>query len=135
MNPKDPSIVSAQDTRPVWLRSKPLPWLAALLLGLIIGVAARHEITHQSATLDVEALITKGAIFHVYYNNQWTEPQLSAIRPNQWTHYRFTVPAHIISLRFAPSDETHAQTYVPTTVINGHHTRRSPSLDPLQLMD
>src|SRR2546430_17117211 len=99
MKPDVHSVILPLEIRPLRLRSTPLPWMAALLLGLIIGVVVRHEITHQSATLDVEARITKGAIFRVYYNNQWTEPQLAAIRPNQWTHYHFTVPSHLIALR------------------------------------
>lgn len=75
-------------------------WIIGLIMGAIAGTALRHEIAGQTATLRVDALITNGSIFRIYYNNDWEKPQDLPAVPNRWNQYVFTVPARLTALRF-----------------------------------
>jgi len=90
---------------------------AALLLGYFAGAGLRYALVQGVATLDVEAMITKGTVFRVYSDNTG-QPQLTSIHPGEWTHYKFHVPSRITSLRFDPSEETGAKAYIRSIVVS-----------------
>ncbi len=80
--------------------------IVALALGAVCGWRLHRSLERQDTTLLVDANISKGSVFRAYYNNQWSEPEVMAVVPNQWHVYAFHVPHEISSLRFDPSEQS-----------------------------
>ncbi len=108
-------------TSPVPRRRTPV-WLISVLcvaLGGSAGTALRHQIAGRSATLRVEALISGGTTFRIYFNNDWGKPQDLPVRPNEWVQYLFTVPARVTALRFDLPDQAARAAVRSISVSNG----------------
>ena len=80
--------------------------IAAMVIGAVCGWRLHHSLEKQDTSLLVDANISKGSVFRAYYNNQWSEPEVLPVVPNQWHVYSFHVPHEISSLRFDPSEQS-----------------------------
>ena len=72
------------------------------LAGIGLGWIVAHETRSNRVTVEIDAFISTGRTFSLYYNNLWSAPGVQAIVPNQWHLYEFGVPSQLTSLRLDP---------------------------------
>ena len=86
--------------------------LLSLAIGVPFGKLLNSMATKQPTTVEVEALISGGSRFNLYYNDTWSDPQHQPIVANTWHTYVFAVPAKLTSLRLDPSEAAGSLTQI-----------------------
>jgi hypothetical protein len=98
-------------------------WLSILVIlgsmaaGATAGRALAQTATLQTSTVEVLALVDRGSVFRLYFNNTWSDPQTARIRPGEWTVYRFAAPSRLTALRFDPADAANAHVLVKSVTV------------------
>jgi hypothetical protein len=101
-----------------------------LLIGGFLGTAMRHKVSAQFATLRIQALVTSGSVFRIYYNGEG-DPHDVPISSNQWAEYAFKVPARITALRFDLTDASSRAVIRSIKLTDGAQAQEIPAVQLL----
>ena len=88
------------------------------LMGCVSCAPKQTPVESETGTVTVDAQISKGTRFNLYYNDLWAELQRQPVVAGQRTKYLFKVPSKLTSLRLDPSEAADAEATIYSVIIS-----------------